>query len=583
MSFLPIVDRELRVAARSPLTYRNRVLAAGGLAAVAMAMLVLGLILPAPIRPTEAMFAVLSWALFAYCLLEGVRKTADCLSEERRDGTLGLLFLTDLRGYDVVLGKLAATSLPSVYGLFALLPILSLALLLGGVAPAEYWRMALALYDVLFVSLAAGLLVSALCREERQAMGGACLLLGLLIVVPVVLPPGFWTHFSPLRAFRLAFDDNYRRSGAGDYYRALAATQGLAWLFLAAAAGLVTRFRQGDADARVRSSKWAARWERWRFGSPRKRAARRTRLLEISPITWLVCRDQGVGVLLWLLAGVMLAAAVTMALAAGWDGVGAPSTLGYLMSFVWLSMAVNFLVKMRLGAMACHLLARSRAEGTLELLLCTPLKLNDLVRGQVSAFYRNFAAPLAVLLAAEALGIVGMAVVVSGGRWDATSGTLSVVAAALYAAIFVLDVRALVWVGMWFGLSSQRESQAVFKTIGAVLLLPLVFVVTFFFMIFYPLAGLIWPLICQAMAMQKLQYHFRRLAGQRFLTPAVPTSGNNGSWTWKRTYTRLPPLLADSGGIAEGRLEEPTVFGAPPPPPARKQPAETPRIPPPVA
>ena len=44
-----------------------------------------------------------------YCLLSGVWFTADCLSEEKREGTLGLLFLTDLKGYDVVFGKLVAT------------------------------------------------------------------------------------------------------------------------------------------------------------------------------------------------------------------------------------------------------------------------------------------------------------------------------------------------------------------------------------------------------------------------------------------------------------------------------------------
>jgi len=34
--------------------------------------------------------------------------TADTLSGESREGTLGLLFLTDLRSWDVTLGKLAS-------------------------------------------------------------------------------------------------------------------------------------------------------------------------------------------------------------------------------------------------------------------------------------------------------------------------------------------------------------------------------------------------------------------------------------------------------------------------------------------
>src|SRR5437762_6345486 len=61
------------------------------------------------------LFRALFGFAFVYCLFIGARLTADCLSEEKRDGTLGLLFLTDLKGYDVVFGKLAATSVNSIY------------------------------------------------------------------------------------------------------------------------------------------------------------------------------------------------------------------------------------------------------------------------------------------------------------------------------------------------------------------------------------------------------------------------------------------------------------------------------------
>ena len=63
---------------------------------------------------------------------------------------MGLLFLTDLKGYDVVLGKFIARSLPALYGLLALLPLIGIPLLLGGVTGSEFWRMALALVNALF-------------------------------------------------------------------------------------------------------------------------------------------------------------------------------------------------------------------------------------------------------------------------------------------------------------------------------------------------------------------------------------------------------------------------------------------------
>src|SRR5207244_6229372 len=83
------------------------------------------------------LFRALFGFAFVYCLFIGARLTADCLSEEKRDGTLGLLFLTDLKGYDVVFGKLAATSVNSIYALLAILPVISLPVQLGGVTRSE--------------------------------------------------------------------------------------------------------------------------------------------------------------------------------------------------------------------------------------------------------------------------------------------------------------------------------------------------------------------------------------------------------------------------------------------------------------
>src|SRR5438034_7581247 len=90
------------------------------------------------------LFRILAGASVLFSLLSGVRSTADCLSEEKREGTLGLLFLTDLKGYDVVLGKLAATSLNAFYGVLAVLPMMAIPLLMGGVTLGQFGRTALA-------------------------------------------------------------------------------------------------------------------------------------------------------------------------------------------------------------------------------------------------------------------------------------------------------------------------------------------------------------------------------------------------------------------------------------------------------
>src|SRR5664279_6501488 len=116
------------------------------------------------------LFSILTGSAVLYCLLSGVWFTADCLSAEKREGTLGLLFLTDLKGYDVVFGKLVATSLNGFYAALAAVPILALQLLLGGVTAGEFGRMALVVVNTLFFSLALGICVSAMSRSPRKAM-----------------------------------------------------------------------------------------------------------------------------------------------------------------------------------------------------------------------------------------------------------------------------------------------------------------------------------------------------------------------------------------------------------------------------
>src|SRR5262245_1327261 len=132
MTFLPIVERELRVRARLRSTYRFRMLAATGAIILAAFLLLAVQASSAAGSMGEIMFTIMAWVSFLYCLTDGARNTADCLSEEKRGGTLGLLFLTDLRGYDVVLGKLMATSLNSFYGLLAIFPALAIPLVIGG-------------------------------------------------------------------------------------------------------------------------------------------------------------------------------------------------------------------------------------------------------------------------------------------------------------------------------------------------------------------------------------------------------------------------------------------------------------------
>src|SRR5437016_3445446 len=193
MIFLPIVERELRAASRRRGTYWNRAVAA--LAAI----LIFGgaLFFEAHQPPKELgkdIFNALAGLFLFSSLVAGVRYTADCLSEEKREGTLGLLFLTDLKGYDVVLGKLAARSLHTFYGALAVVPMLGVPMLMGGVTLGEFGRMALVAVNTLFFSVALGIAVSAFCRSAHRAV---MMTLLLLFLVTAALPA-----FGAVLAFR---------------------------------------------------------------------------------------------------------------------------------------------------------------------------------------------------------------------------------------------------------------------------------------------------------------------------------------------------------------------------------------------
>ena len=97
MTLLPIVTRELRVAARRGSTYWQRAGAAVGVILIGT-WLYLVMESQPPQRLSTYLFGALTAGALFYALLGGVRATADCLSREKREGTLGLLFLTDLKG-----------------------------------------------------------------------------------------------------------------------------------------------------------------------------------------------------------------------------------------------------------------------------------------------------------------------------------------------------------------------------------------------------------------------------------------------------------------------------------------------------
>src|SRR5438309_5797837 len=115
MGCLPVMMRELRAEARRPLNYGLRVAGASAIT------LVFGWSLldqrESPQMLGARLFGNLNAMLFAAIWILVPLLTADCISREKREGTLGLLFLTPLTAHGIVVGKTLVHGLRA-FGLF---------------------------------------------------------------------------------------------------------------------------------------------------------------------------------------------------------------------------------------------------------------------------------------------------------------------------------------------------------------------------------------------------------------------------------------------------------------------------------
>jgi len=491
MTILPIVERELRVAARRRGTYWLRVTAAF------VAIAVFGWMLLTLLRdqvPSAAhgryLFRTLFGFAFGYCLFIGARLTADCLSEEKRDGTLGLLFLTDLKGYDVVLGKLAATSVDSVYALLATLPVISLPVQLGGVAASELGQSALVLLNTIFFSLAVGIFVSTLSRNERKGMFATVLVTLAALVGPFIVAFVLVSNFSlqinspgdiwPVLAWSPGYGLGYVLTRSTvftgvaalpveSFWCSLLLVHLLSWGLLLWASRILPRVWQ-TRDSNSRVEKLRLRIEQWAYGWADGRRAHRAALLNVNPFLWLVSRERWKPTYVWFYVGAVAGTWL-------WGWFNYDILMFDRKTLVPTVLLFQSFLKLWIISETCNRLAEERRIGALELLLSTPLTTREILRGQWLALKRQFAWPLAVVLVLEFMLL----------RQQFTLSTTL-----LNLVMLLTDLATLGWVGMWLGLTARNLNRAILGTIGRVLVLPwgAYFAVKLALDILVPLAGL---------------------------------------------------------------------------------------------
>jgi ABC-type Na+ efflux pump permease subunit len=469
MTSLPIVERELRVAARRRGTYGTRMKIAGA-ATLAFAACFEASQLAPGFPFGKSLFWGLSGFCMIYCLSAGRLMTADCLSREKREGTLGLLFLTDLKGFDVVLGKLAATSLDGFYGLLAVFPLLAIPLLAGGMTNGELWRAALVLVNTFIFSLAIGLFVSSLFRDEQTVMGANFILLLLLAAAPPTLagiiygsmrspPPQVQQLFysCPVYSLWQCQDVQFKKSPA-HFWWSVGLTFGLTMSLVLLACRTAPRsWQDKPVTARSLKRKRQRRWRWWREGSVETAGAFRRRLLNVNAYFWLAARPYPKVSYVWTATFLMGCCWAFTSFNIGHIDEAA----NYGLAFIF-----NGMLKLWIATEAGHQLAEDKRSGAFELLLSTPLTVRDIVHGQWLALRRQFLKPL---VAAVILELILLSSIHYMRPQEQTEARCLWLAGML---MLLADAVTLGWLAMSAALTEKSHSHATFKATAFILSLP---------------------------------------------------------------------------------------------------------------
>lgn len=454
-----------------------RPLSAGAVLAVAAFMLLWS---PFVRRSGPELFAALHHVVLVTIWLLVPMMTADCISRERREQTLGLLFLTPLTAGEVVLAKVLAHGLRAATVWAAVFPVLLLPLLMGGVAASTVWAAMMAQVGAFFWALGAGILASVMSRSVLGGLGWALLLVLLFLVAQASLN-GLAVHLA-IAKFSGVLPSAEWLVGIGllalwnpetvldGFLRLLAPASRGTWMWLCILVPMVSAFGLAlvwgigawrlrrawqEQPASRQRERVTREFVRLRF-APGWLRARLRRQMERNPVGWLERRRWRSRTAVWSWVGLLALAQVTLL-----TGPGRIEDVRELNGLLAVALC---------GVMALVSAAsfrREREMGVLELLLTTSLTPRQIVAGRVMGLWRQFL-PAVVLFSGVSVYID---VQLSGrwwGRWwDRSSSMLTEDLLFLACLFFTIPVG-----GLWWSLRARTYVGGVILTVTTMGLLP---------------------------------------------------------------------------------------------------------------
>jgi len=176
-----------------------------------------------------------------------------------------------------------------------------------------------------------------------------------------------------------------------------------------------------------------------------------------------------------------------------------------------LTFALAVVLKLWVAWHACATLAEARRTGAVELLLATPLTIEDIMHGHWQALQRSLLWPVIALLGLQLVSSLD-AFTHQEASMRGWLFFLPIPAVTVFAMItLVLDLVALAWVGMWMGLSQPKFIQAFAKTLLFVSLVP---------MVVFCFPNILFDLFWISWGRRKLEREFRRTATERYAPAA---------------------------------------------------------------
>ena len=180
MNLRMILAREFRVLCRRRSGYAARIVLIG------MVTVTWALLFAIGVHPSENLLGMSAMAQILLCFGAAVA-LSDTVGSERRNRTLGLLLLTPLRPWEVLLGKLFTGISWFLLCLAAILPVLALPLLEGEVTLPDVIRQFVGILGITFLGMITGLFASVIGRQAASSAGIAIALLLLLYLGPLLV------------------------------------------------------------------------------------------------------------------------------------------------------------------------------------------------------------------------------------------------------------------------------------------------------------------------------------------------------------------------------------------------------------